>query len=134
MENNLSNKQKFFAQYWGQKIGIPVNSYAGMLTINKSCIGNIKSLELTPLSMISDEDAIEVAKMFESSAYKVKYNDYGNIGFSFYVGEESESVEVSPEWDRVAVDYLRSKGYAITYLNLEVEQQISYGWVKLKTE
>lgn len=28
-------------------------------------------------------------------------------------------------------DYLRSKGYALPYMGISVEDQIKYGWIKL---
>lgn len=67
MENNLENKAKFFAQYYGQKVLSSENTIEeitpyrlhkdiGMGFIIDSC------LELTPLSDITNEDAIEVAK------------------------------------------------------------------------
>lgn len=30
------------------------------------------------------------------------------------------------------IDYIRSKGYALPWMGLSVEQQIEYGWIKLK--
>ena len=33
-----------------------------------------------------------------------------------------------------SLDYLRSKGYALPYMDLSVEDLVEYGWVKLKEE
>ena len=30
------------------------------------------------------------------------------------------------------VDYLRSKGYALPWMDLSVEDLVKYGWIKLK--
>lgn len=73
MENTLGNKQKFFAQYWGQHVLRSANWNSDgrpdylSLVVNSSFF-NEKSfvhfyLELKPLSSISDEDAINVARM-----------------------------------------------------------------------
>jgi hypothetical protein len=35
--------------------------------------------------------------------------------------------------DVSAYDYLRSKGYALAFHDLSVEDLINYGWIKLKT-
>ena len=34
--------------------------------------------------------------------------------------------------EQYEIDYLRSKGYALPYMDLSVEDLISYGWIKLK--
>jgi len=69
MENSLENKQRFFAHYWGQKVLIH-NNGAGIISsgaldfINYyRNISNGVYLELTPLSLISEDDAIELAKI-----------------------------------------------------------------------
>jgi len=120
MDNNLTNKGKFFAQYWGQD----VLTLGGAKCDNESqnwgedLIFKTQFLELTPLSQITDEDAIEVAKI------------WGSIEPSVNVGKKVIN-RVTIMMVRVA-DYLRSKGYAVDYLDCKVEQQIEYGWVKLK--
>lgn len=108
MENTQSNKEKFFAQYWGQKVG-KVNSYHQNV-ISKVCEANISSidyLELKPLSSITDEDA---KKLGYSSPLLLKKHS------SFHVDE------------------LRALGYALWWHGLSVEKQIEYGWIKLKSE
>jgi hypothetical protein len=65
-----------------------------------------------------------------------------NWHFGEYQGEKSKSFKVNlgeqiaqniPIPIYFITDYLRSKGYALPFMGLSVEQQISYGWVKLKT-
>lgn len=106
MENTLENKAKFFAQYWGQKCG--KNQYCN-LSINKSNILNITHLELKPLSQISDENAKK-------------------LGFT----NSRDFLAVGNKDNRYNVDFLRSKGYALPYMDLSVEDLVEYGWVKLK--
>lgn len=136
MENNLKNKAKFFAQYWDQKIltGIPVDKPFTFRRLNHQNIqkGIMYSfLKLKSLSDITDEDAIEVAKIID-------YNHGRNKLAFVKVGKHVchnilEMGEITPKRAFSLIDYLRSKGYALPYNGLSVENQISYGWVKLRT-
>jgi len=79
------------------------------------------SLLLKPLSSISDIDAIEVAKLNDTVAQvwngKVLLKDFGDRkGRGLNVG---------------VIDFLRSKGYALPYLNYSVEDLINEGIFKL---
>lgn len=162
-------KQQFFALYWGQRVLI--RDFG--TTIRKDEIGNEDKirglekdrwLELKPISSISDEDAIEVAK----AAYQSKWNfevvsrkgsmihiEYTcNRGIWNHVGIDSmyatictnctidgKSFETSigriqtssrkPIPYIYILDYLRSKGYALPYLGISVEEQERRGWIKL---
>ena len=72
-ENNIRNKAKFFAQYWGQEVISSVNhSNAGLkpLPVNSGLMGSLYTysaprLLLTPLSQISDEDVKEVSRILD---------------------------------------------------------------------
>ena len=119
-QNTLENKAKFFAQYWGQKCG--KNKYCN-LSVNKSNILNITHLELKPLSQISDEDAVEISKFYPSFG-----SDIRNAVKELF--QEWNVLELSIETG----DFLRSKGYALPYMDLSVEDLVEYGWVKLKEE
>lgn len=134
MENTLENKAKFFAQYLNQqvfyqdRIGNIVSFYLSCGNFTNqvwivsledenfeknelSCEANINECQLilTPLSQISDEDAIK-------------------FGFT----SARDFLAVADIYHSYHVDYLRSKGYALTYMDLSVEDLINYGWVKLK--
>lgn len=65
MENTLKNKATFSAQYWGQKVGMFSDNHENFdLVIGEQLsLDKIRHLRLRPLSTISDEDAIEVAKL-----------------------------------------------------------------------
>lgn len=66
-------------------------------------------LELKPLSSISDEDA-----------KKLGFRDSDHFKF-----------DASPtNWK----DELRLLGYAVEWVNLSVEKQLEYGWIKLKND
>ena len=149
MENTLENKSKFFAIYWGQEVAIQ-NDGGGtgfVYDINEYTITDIRYdfLELKSLSQISDEDAIEVARILygESDNFAIEFNAagitsvspyglpcYGNTIDINWSGEVSYEAASSMSILK-AYDYLRSKGYALPWMGLSVEQLVEYGWVKL---
>lgn len=156
IQNTLGNKAKFFAQYWGQKVVI-WNKNLNILPKRNILINEVDEmdiLELTPLSQITDEDAKEITTICEEkyilsrgtkdgfrietasslsgdnqdrSIYYSKdgivlfYND-GNWGGSGYKVVNTLKI----------YDYLRSKGYALPWMDLTIEDLIEYGWIKLK--
>lgn len=135
MENTIQNREKFFALYWGQEINdyrLGKFSNKKNQKVNGSAYGY---LNLTPLSLISDEDAIFIAvtagwnsgvhrrstliKEGRLIAIEGLHSTIDDIGFYEFI---------------IITDYLRSKGYALPWNGISVQQQIEYGWVKLKTE
>ena len=157
MENTLENKAKFFAQYWWQEVFL-LNNNKYRITKSRFNAKTLKQecyLELKPLSQISDDDAINVAKLvspmlFEGRGkngghyidksetwwYSVKHNGKTlmvDIDLDGYVFEYDEVDEYKrPSRSLIGTDYLRSKGYALPYMDLSVEDLVEYGWVKLK--
>jgi hypothetical protein len=127
MENTLENKAKFFAQYYGQQVlnyglkELCFLNFAFMLDDDIS--KNI--LELKPLSLITNEDAIEIVNI-------------DNLGIGYYSDDKSirsvKSILKLPSLSSGKVDYLRSKGYALPWMGLNVETLQEYGWIKLKTD
>ena len=111
-------KCRFFAQYWGTK-----TMYVGGVGLVEVGKGgwNLKHpdffLQLKPLSKITDEDATSMyrglERNYESSNQFLE--DYKSIGFL----EQSE------------VDFLRSKGYAVPYMEYSVDELVKIGWVQL---
>lgn len=145
MQNTIENKAKFFALYWGQEI-LYVDSYNKIKHIDSFWLDeliNESHLLLTPLSQISDEDAIEVAKILGNAENGSSIEwDCGGESFDF-IGDYCGTVYYDGEIDYneneqvsllilQAYDYLRSKGYALPYMGLSVDKLIEYGWVKLK--
>lgn len=155
MENTLENKAKFFAQYWLQEVLCSDIFHYKNKKMNGNNIPSDHYLELKPLSQISDDDAINVAKLvspmlFEGRGkngghyidkseiwwYSVKHDGkilMVDIDLDGYVFEYDEVDEYKrPSRSLIGTDYLRSKGYALPYMDLSVEDLIDYGWVKLK--
>ena len=122
MENTLENKAKFFALYWGQKIIASEKFNSDSRYLIDGCkIIDYEYLELKPLSSISGEEAKQVARL---EGFIERLFASGIMVIDTYAGIE----------DRMPasiVDYLRSRGYALPYMGITVEQQIEYGWVKL---
>ena len=121
-ENTLENKARFFAQYWGQHVLYFSSDFLRKIdNLTLDSIENDDFLELKPLSQISDEDAIEISKFYPSFG-----SDIRNAVKELF--QEWNVLELSIETG----DFLRSKGYALPYMDLSVEDLIEYGWIKLK--
>lgn len=124
---SVEEKAAYFAQYWLQNVlsnGIELGGVAG------DCEGDL-FLELTPLSAITDEDAIEVAKI-EGSLFN---NDASNISRGRNIVDwifKEDTLSFLGSMSIEIADFLRYKGYAIPFRNYSVEQLIEMGWLKLK--
>ena len=114
--NKTDVKCRFFAQYYELEVAKhSTKNYFVKHILDK--VGENYFLELKPLSKITDEDAIlmyrGLERNYESSNQFLE--DYKSIGFL----EQSE------------VDFLRSKGYAVPYMEYSVDELVKIGWVKL---
>lgn len=134
MENTLENKQKFFALYWAQLVLMQTDGYGV-----KKCIQaywekslSTRYLELKQLSSISDEDAEYCIGKVECQMRKNDPNngDYGMSPSAIFVN--SLIGDSSYHIGRHEADYLRSKGYALKWMDKTVKEQIADGWIKLK--
>jgi len=163
MENITENKAKFFAQYLGSTQYF-IDSYnydlrlVGIGTLSGDRNSLIKSiLLLKPLSSITDEDAIglgivifgkykggcdireEFAVLFVDSGPHNELEPLPNtIEYYLWFNDGKITPESGQEYYALitlnAYDYLRSKGYALPYMGLSVEELIEYGWVELKNK
>lgn len=135
MENTIENKEKFFAQYWGQENLIRINvseNDSGLFPVLSQFFTNNSHLELTPLSKITDEDAYEVGSHLHDSILHVP--DLKSIAYSLVHFWESdlEHPDYSLNQGEYIASLLRSKGYALPFMGLSVEKQLEYKWIKLK--
>lgn len=94
-------------------------------------------LELKPLSSITDEHAFGLVKITKSW----NENNYLNQDEAFEWLDEILNNNGNTYADYVSgfqmleiFDYLRSKGYALPFMGLSVEELESFGWIKLKSE
>jgi hypothetical protein len=159
-EINNENKAKFFALYWGQKVfEWKYPEHAVSFGIVKPVSGFIENfaqcgwLNLKPLSQISDEDAIDFLKILWSKStitdcridrvdrdgsvwsricsvdYDYKnskgqiYCNIDNNGFSYLNSNQDTVIKLA--------DFLRSRGYALPWMGLTVDELVKAGWVKL---
>lgn len=123
-ENTLENKAKFEALYFGQRICGTIDNCHKWYANGNSREGQI--LWLKPLSEITDEDAIHLAKNEWGDAF----DDISKATNPTTWGKWSVSSKNTSTLSREASDYLRSKGYNVGYLDLTPEDIIDYGWAK----
>lgn len=151
-ENTLENKAKFFAQYWGQKVfkytrdgSLLTEGIGNVLFIPESKAMSFSYLELKPLSQISNEDVIEgitylynITREELGEILEIKHYDTFSsittigIGCNFKTSRSIHHWKGTKKIGSVESDYFRSKGYALSYMDLSVKDLIEYGWIKLK--
>ena len=127
-QNTLENKARFFAQYFGQHVLYFSSDFLRKIdNLTLDSIENDDFLELKPLSQISDDD------------YNKLHNVTGYIIEDRVVNVGNNSVTIYHKWNdkdmkngfghsastiyydslnQLGCDYLRSKGYALPYMDL----------------
>jgi len=86
-------------------------------------------LSLTPLSDITDEDAIEVARIINSHE---PHSPCLQLDVSMVkAGYLIDDIRNSSLWNYDVTDYLRSKKYCIPFMGLDLVKE---GWAVLKTK
>ena len=138
MKNTPENKAKFFAQYWGQKVGVELRGSKREsnenYSINEMTIDPVGDdyLELKSLSQITDEDAIEVfhiSKKWNNWMYRkdTKKLEQGRQIIKDFM---SDGIYWYPKMLLAVSDFLRSRGYALPWMGISVEEQVEFGWIK----
>lgn len=134
MENTLENKEKFFSQYYGQKVLLldrennkthHVYSHSLCMVADgrfpSAClllkhIIDISNYDSKKLSVIEadyrTEDVYKRGKVIASNLNLGAYNNY------------------NAKITRM-VDYLRSHGYALPFMGIPVDVLVEYCWIKL---
>jgi len=136
MDNTSNNKGRFFSQYWGQEImrfKFWENSQQSRI-IDPPLAEGSTYIELKSLSSITDEDAVVLADIMGYPNDERCIEAWGRDRIThakkradiFWDDAFTNGIKL---WQ--ALDYLRSKSYALPYMGLPVETQIEYGWVKL---
>lgn len=135
LENTLSNKAKFFAQYFKQKVLYRESPHDELIWVHGDELEmfppdedeaeDIVYLELTPLQNITDEDAIEICKILNEQ-YSKHTRQALVESFNEALLDKKFSIPIE------MTDFLRSKSYALPYLGLSINEQIEYGWITLK--
>jgi hypothetical protein len=135
-------REKIFANYYGQKV-----LFNGTETVLVDKTWNWMHpsfhLSLNPISKITDEDAIEMAKMFGNVKGEIQINrmDLNNKD-CYYVAQvfthvpKYTSFSIPKEIDgdfRVSwYQHLQSKGYALPYMDYSINDLVELGIYKLK--
>lgn len=141
-------KCRFFAQYLGQKVfhGFsdcemilqPHHLETSFYDKSKEELSDFTNpnpfLALKPLSQISDEDAIEFFDIVWSKVgnHKNKPKDFKiDFGKDWAMSPTSERYGLVPKGLFHGVDWLRSQGYALPFMEYSVDDLVSFGWVRL---
>lgn len=126
MENTIENKQRFFALYMFQKV-LRHGQYLDTVTPAWNWAHEAFSLELKPLSAISDEDLLWLGR---------NANDYPNSQYNEDLKYCKDLVRRylsrPPMMNFEATDYLRSKGYLLPFMDLTIDQILAYKWAVIK--
>lgn len=134
MENTVENKRKFFAQYFGQQVLRISSTNLKYVDTNWNWGHPSHYLELTPLSKISDEDAIEMANIIGNCSHisdESKVSQLNDLLSTPNFSNKQTNISAS-KW-LVAFQTLTAKGYALPFHDLSIETLITYGWLKLKS-
>lgn len=134
IENTLEFKAKFYTLYWGQEICVwpELENLKEIRTKVLSELDENDYIILTSVDDITDEH-LEVCYHLHNA--HIGYD--GTMDFGSHLEMVKYWIDMSKGYKDLyntpsIVDYLRSKGYALPYLTLSVEEQVSYGWIKLK--
>lgn len=139
IQNTLENKTKFFALYWGLEFtgSDHYGEYMPGTWSEYPKYVDKQYLILKPLSSISDEDAIDIYSiMIPTGRSTEKERIFYGRSFIKNYDTTNETLEFAQSYLDIqrAIDFLRSRGYALPWMGLSVEQLIEYGWIKLKED
>ena len=124
-------KCRFFGQYLEQIVA-KETKYPNSPTINTTTVLLIEQLEnyhleLKPLLKITDEDAIGVANIISSTIH----DSISKELVTYFKEDILKDPEVLCYASYKTVDFVRSKGYALPFMEYSVEDLVSFGWVQL---
>lgn len=134
-------KPQFFGLYHGQRV-MKIDDSPSVYTVNmiKHPMGNNTHLWLKPLLSITDEDAIEVAKIVGIYNYPIGITGTIQAGRAIchwfnngtcYGEEGIENFIPASSWLSI-IDFLRSKCYALPWRSYSVDDLIKEGLIKLQ--
>lgn len=127
----MAVRSRFFAQYWGTKT-LYIGG-KGLVELGKGG-WNLKHpdffLQLNPVSKLNDKDAIEISKIFGWNHYSDESKIHQVKNFVIDCSNYHSS-NISSNENFNLIDYLRSKGYAVPFMEYSVDDLISFGWVQL---
>ncbi len=129
-ELNEENRAKFCALYYGQEVWLRKkdNRLFDLDGESIDCNDNSNGLLLKSLSSITDEDASILAEQNGVTIGSHIFDDWKNLA------EFKNNISDADCWPVSFFDYLRSKSYALPYMDLSVEEMASAGWIILKED
>lgn len=153
IENTPENKAAFYGQYIGSDLdAIPLNGSSKLTVSNFASVvrhSNV-AVSLKPLSEITEEEAMEIALALWPHSEEVGVlllearidfkNRTHNSDFTLWFDgeiipdpdEEGEYPDgFGPLFVLFVYDFLRSRGFAIPWWDLSVDDLVEYGWVRL---
>jgi len=139
MENNLENKAKFFAAYWGQLVLMQKDGLGVKKCIQaywEKTLGS-RFLELKSLSDISDEDARQLSSRIGRVVSLDRIIQESCIDLVKEVVSNYSKVNMLWSLPAQFTDKARELGYLIDFNGLSTEELINRGWAvttNLKTE
>ena len=125
----IENKAKFFAQYYGKNVFLNLNytkepiDLIGIRIMNNDLIDGV--LLLKPLLSISNYDLATMVEEFDISIGSGFLDEYDNLQ------DFKNNLDINACWPIGMFDFLRSKGYALPFMGLSVDEMIKAGWIKL---
>lgn len=132
----ILEKEQYFAAHWSLDAFYDKRVFAGFRHPVDRSTANVwihGYLELTPLSNITDEDAIEVGfgiKEHHKGNYKIEWPfSYDSHWKLFYNGDFQHEGYLIPK----DIDFLRSKRYALPWRHYTIEDLIKEGVLKLRS-
>lgn len=141
MENNLENKTRFFAQYIHQRVlvgSITDNTIEVLRNADISCIDNGEQkwfLLLNALSAITDKDALQLWNLLHDYSNAAHLTQAQLISQGRNIAKNMQYINgswlVSLGATIMCADFLRSKGYALPFNGLNVDEMVEHGWIKL---
>ena len=133
-EINNTNKARFFALYWGQEIAKYPEALSYLRWNIKDALNDgveNRHILLNPLSLIADKHLLNCYHLhsaFTSYDYTIGFTPFDVMINNWMDHGGYRDIERCPD----TVDYLRSKGYALPWMGLSVQEMIDAGWIKLK--
>lgn len=131
MENTLENKAKFFAQHLKQKV---------VMKPDWEHFNDRSPMELDPTYLITGNNVLTAGYLSLTSLSQITDEDASYFSKIMHWGKSPTSVKHTivllndNMFPGIAIDFLRSKGYAVSWNGLQVKMQIEYGWVKLEVK
>lgn len=128
--NETAVKRRFFAQYLGQTIyKHPTKRNGGFIQLSGKDLEK-GWLELKPVDKITDKECCELFDKFYPNA--IKYSSLEKIVDIKSTIRSNFSEDVIIDEDFIFyVDFMRSKGYALPFMNYSVDDLVKMGWVQL---